>query len=85
MAQNTTRVPKSTQLTSNENEFLIESNKFEELTPREAFLQDVNHCCLCGHQLKFDHLVDFIQLNVIENASCSPCKIQLRKRFFTLQ
>lgn len=54
------------------------------MSPREIFLQDQNCCCLCGDQLKFDHLVDFLQLTVIENAECDACKIKLRKRLFTL-
>lgn len=84
MAQNTTRDPKAMELMSLENEFSTETPESDQASPREAFLQDVNHCCLCGHQLRFEHLVDFLQLTVLESASCEPCKIQLRKRLFTL-
>ncbi len=55
------------------------------LSTREIFMQDHNCCCLCGEQLNFKHQVDFLQLTVIESASCDACKIKLRKQLFTLQ
>lgn len=69
-----------------ENEDLASGHERPEdaMSPREAFLQDQNCCCLCGDQLKFDHQVDFLQLTVIESAECDACKIKLRKRLFTL-
>lgn len=93
MSHNPARDPKSItlseELTAEElttdalsTEALIEASDL--ITDREVFLQEQNQCCLCGHELNFDHMVDFMQLTVIETASCAPCKIQLRKRLFTL-
>ncbi len=78
MSDNTARDPK---------EFTMEPHFIDPsdmISDRDAFLQEQNLCCLCGHELNFDHVVDFMQLTVIESASCDPCKIQLRKRLFTL-
>lgn len=91
MAHNSARDPKtftsnnfvSTDSITSQNEAWA-TDPSDLLTEREAFLQEQNQCCLCGHELSFDHVVDFTQLTVIESASCDPCKIQLRKRLFTL-
>jgi len=51
----------------------------------EATLMDHNECVLCGTALSFKHEVDYLTLQVKEEGSCPSCRIQLRKRDFTLQ
>lgn len=73
---------------STANEFLesatLSEHPEDAMNAREIFIQDQNCCCLCGEQLSFDHVIDFMQLTVIESAECDACKIKLRKRLFTL-
>lgn len=55
------------------------------MNEQEAFLEDHNCCCLCGTELQFKHTVDYLTLQVNEEASCPSCRIQLKKRDYTLQ
>lgn len=55
------------------------------LTPVQEFLQDQNHCCLCGSELKFDHRMDHLTLTVVEDAKCDDCHISLRTKTHSLQ
>ncbi len=51
----------------------------------EAFIMEECTCCLCGHDLHFEHQVDFIDLKVQESAACPKCQIVLRQREHILQ
>jgi hypothetical protein len=51
----------------------------------EATIEDQNHCCLCGTQLKFQHKFDYMTLKVQEESSCPSCRISTRKREYTIQ
>lgn len=51
----------------------------------ESVLQDQNHCCLCGAKLSFKHKVDYLTLQVCEEADCPDCKIRMKTREHVLQ
>jgi hypothetical protein len=52
----------------------------DQLTAVQEFVQDQNHCCLCGTELKFAHKMDHLTLTVVEDAKCDSCHISLRTR-----
>ena len=56
----------------------------DQLTAVQEFVQDQNHCCLCGTELKFAHKMDHLTLTVIEDAKCDSCHISLRTRNHSL-
>ncbi|MCC7405635.1 MAG: hypothetical protein IT288_14645 [Bdellovibrionales bacterium] len=53
--------------------------------PREAFLEDYHHCCLCGSELIFTHNTNFLTLEVKEEAFCSACNIRTKQDQHRLQ
>lgn len=55
------------------------------ISPVQEFIQDQNHCCLCGSELKFAHKMDHLTLTVVEDAKCESCHISLRTRSHILQ
>jgi hypothetical protein len=57
----------------------------DQLSPVQEFVQDQNHCCLCGSELSFSHKVDHLVLTVIEDARCGSCHISLRTKTHSLQ
>ena len=67
---------------------LTDSPNFEAddvISPVQEFLQDQNHCCLCGTEFKFTHKMDHLTLTVVEDAKCESCHVSLRTRTHTLQ
>lgn len=56
------------------------ADTLDRMTPVQEFLQDQNHCCLCGSELNFGHKMDHLTLTVIEDAKCDACQISLRTR-----
>ena len=57
----------------------------DQLTAVQEFVQDQNHCCLCGTELSFNHKMDHLTLTVVEDAKCGTCHISLRTRSHSLQ
>ena len=57
----------------------------DQLTAVQEFVQDQNHCCLCGTELSFAHKMDHLTLTVVEDAKCDTCHISLRTRSHSLQ
>ncbi len=55
------------------------------ISPVQEFIQDQNHCCLCGSELKFTHAMDHLTLTVVEDAKCESCHVSLRTRTHSLQ
>ena len=51
----------------------------------QATIDDQNHCCLCGTKLTFKHTVDFMNLQVREEADCTVCQVRLKTKDFSLQ
>ncbi len=52
---------------------------------QEQFLNDYNHCCLCGDELIFTHVTNFIGQDVKEEAHCPSCKVKTKEHHHTLQ
>lgn len=57
----------------------------DQLTAVQEFVQDQNHCCLCGTALSFHHKMDHLTLTVVEDAKCDSCHISLRTKTHSLQ
>ncbi len=57
----------------------------DEISWRDDDLQQECACCLCGNDLAFEHVFDFLKQTVIETSSCPKCKIQLKTKEHTLQ
>lgn len=51
----------------------------------EQFLDDYLHCCLCGTELSYTHVTNFVTLEVAEEARCPSCQIRHKKDAHTLQ
>lgn len=51
----------------------------------EFAVEDHNTCCLCGSELKFQHRIDYLTLEVKEESHCPSCRIQMRSRDYVLQ
>lgn len=56
-----------------------------EMSPREQFVEDYNHCPLCGTELLYTHVTDFSYLKVNEEAHCEACNIRTKKDEHVLQ
>lgn len=57
----------------------------DQMSPIQEFVQDQNHCCLCGSELSFTHKMDRLNLTVVEDAKCGSCHISLRTKTHSLQ
>lgn len=62
----------------------LEAEISDTLSAREIYVKEETECVLCGNHLEFHHLTDFVQLSVIETASCKSCRMKFSKRLFTL-
>ena len=51
-----------------------------EMDFRQAAIEDLTCCTLCGTELKFEQNIDYMALAVTEHASCPSCGIPLRAR-----
>jgi transcription elongation factor Elf1 len=54
-------------------------------TKQEQYLQDYNHCPLCGTELLFTHVTNFIEGMVKEDAHCMTCNIRTKSAEHELQ
>ncbi|MCB0414782.1 MAG: hypothetical protein KDD50_10640 [Bdellovibrionales bacterium] len=57
----------------------------DEFSKQAQFLEDYNHCVLCGTELEFTHIAHFIHQTVEETATCPSCDIQTRQKQHSLQ
>ncbi|MDB2425942.1 hypothetical protein N9W41_00185 [bacterium] len=48
----------------------------DEITPKDEFLEDQKSCKLCGGELLYTHVTNFIGDYVDEKAHCSLCSIK---------
>ena len=55
------------------------------ISPRDQFIDEYHNCPLCGTELDFVHVANFIEQEVIEEATCSHCKIRTKKETHSLQ
>ncbi|CAN5633709.1 hypothetical protein BH10BDE1_BH10BDE1_10600 [soil metagenome] len=68
------------------NEIYSDENTIDDrMSPIQEFMQDQNHCCLCGSELSFSHKMDHLTLTVVEDAKCGSCHISLRTKTHSLQ
>lgn len=54
-------------------------------TAQEAFLDDYNSCPLCGSELVFTHVTQFVEQFVKEEACCTGCNILVKDNSHSLQ
>lgn len=52
---------------------------------REQFVEDYNTCCMCGTDLVFTHVTNFVEQTTVEEAFCECCKVRTRKADHSLQ
>lgn len=52
---------------------------------KEQFLENYQSCCLCGTELYFTHVTNFVQFDVQEESWCPSCNIRQQKNAHTLQ
>jgi hypothetical protein len=58
---------------------------FRDATPHEQYLADYNECPLCGTEMLFTHVTNFVRGDVHEEAHCEACKIRVRDNSHQLQ
>ncbi len=66
-------------------EIIAQFNIVQESSPRERYLDDYHHCPLCGTQLDFTHVTNFVHNTVKEEAFCAPCNIRIKTDDHRLQ
>jgi hypothetical protein len=76
---------KETNLQANEPQVVAEFHINRVPTQTDQFLMDYNHCCLCGNELLFTHVTDFVALHVQEESFCTKCNIRTRQNHHGLQ
>jgi hypothetical protein len=52
---------------------------------KEDIIESLETCCLCGSKLRFSHQMDYLNLQVHEEAKCSECGIKSQSAQFILQ
>lgn len=58
---------------------------WDEITPRDMFLNDYTYCPLCGDELLYTHVTHFGHQQVAEEAHCDACKIRVKQNSHSLQ
>lgn len=48
----------------------------DQVTLREQMVLDYTTCCLCGGELLFVHVTNFVNNEVTEQSSCHSCHIK---------
>lgn len=51
----------------------------------EQYIENYNHCCMCGTELSFAHVTDFMYNYVTEEAECPTCSVKLKSKHHVLQ
>lgn len=59
--------------------------KIEKRAWVEESIHEHLNCVLCGSEMTFKHHVNFADHTVVEDASCTFCKIRNRQTHHTLQ
>ncbi len=44
----------------------------------EDYLDDYNHCPLCGNELTYTHVTHFVRAQVAEDAHCDTCHVRTK-------
>lgn len=55
------------------------------ITPTAQFLTDYHQCCLCGTELQYTHVTNFIREEVKEEAHCPSCQVRTKEQQHRLQ
>jgi len=63
----------------------LQKEFISEKTEHQVYIEDQNHCCLCGSKLTFEHKVDYLVMQVREDADCPTCHIRLKTKSHVLQ
>jgi len=50
----------------------------EKTSPRAQFVDEYHHCPLCGSELIYTHVTNFLAERVKEEAFCMPCNIRTK-------
>ena len=56
-----------------------------EVDAKTQFLLDYTTCCLCGTDLEFTHVTNFVHHEVVEEAYCPSCSIRTKQESHRLQ
>jgi len=59
--------------------------EWEAISPREMFLDEYSFCPLCGDELMYVHVTEFVSQSVCEQAFCNSCHVQVKKNSHALQ
>ena len=51
----------------------------------QDYLERYSHCPLCGSNLHFTHVTDFVRNLTLETARCPECGVRARKAMYSLQ
>ncbi len=51
---------------------------------QETFVQNQNHCILCGETLELHHIQDRDQNLIHEEAFCPSCEVKARDKIYNL-
>jgi hypothetical protein len=51
----------------------------------DAFLDEYNHCPLCGTELLYAHVTHFVNNRVHEEAHCEKCNVRTKSNLHSLQ
>lgn len=65
----------------NPNQQIQPSDMYSEV---DMFMENENHCCLCGNALQFAHSFDYLEQTLVEKALCPQCNVQMREQTHTL-
>jgi len=52
---------------------------------KEQYLENYQCCCLCGTDLYFTHVTNFVEQDVQEESWCPSCNIRQQKQGHSLQ
>ena len=58
---------------------------FSKKKEHQPIIDDQNSCCLCGTKLIFKHKIDYLTLDVREEADCPTCGIRMKTKNHRLQ
>jgi hypothetical protein len=61
------------------------TTNFCDPSPRERFLDEYNQCPLCGTDLLFTHVTNFVENVAHEEAHCEACKVRTKNAQHSLQ
>ena len=56
-----------------------------DMDEKNRFLMDYHTCYLCGTELEFTHVTNFVRQETVEEACCPSCKVQTKKQTHRLQ